>query len=287
MGMDDALRGIPKKRRARKAAPPGPVRRAFAAAGAPLAHVALLALPLALVGALFWAFRALYYDRNPVFEVRPQEIDIRGNATLTREFVLQTFGLSKPMNGFALLRSDMVRRLQRYCPNLKKAQMTYLPGRSLELWVEERMPLVRLPGDLPQLVMDEEGVAFSYPRPTEGYPIISGFDLPDLLEPGARLPEELRCMLRLVAAANLPAYRLPSSSRRVTLLGSDPEDGLLATLADGRRLTVAWEGMGHEREPSEGMLRRLRNLGVALRSPVNEGKRHFNAMAKDFVAVSE
>lgn len=285
--MDDALRGIPKKRKARKTTPPGPAAKAWQHVGPWLLRGLLLALPFVVIWIVFLTFVTYYYQKNPAFEVRPQEIAIRGNSTLTRELLLQTFGLSKPVNGFELLKSDIVRRLQRQSPILRHVQMTYSPGRSLELWVEERQPLARLPGDFAPLVVDEEGVVFVYPRPTDGYPVISGFDLPDLLEPGVRLPDGLRCMLHLIAAANAPAYRLPSSIRRVTLLGSDPEDGLAVALADGRRLEVAWEGMGREREASEGMLRRLRNLGVALRSPVNEGKRHFNAMARDFIAVSE
>lgn len=285
--MDDALKAIPKTRRAKKAAPAGPVWRVLATVGPWLARGALLALPFVLAAAALHTFVTRYYRKNPVFEVRPEDIVVRGNSTVTRAFLLQTFGLTKPQNGFALLESDIVERLQRQMPVLKQVQMTYTPGRSLELWVEERTPLARLPGDFAPLVVDEDGAVFVYPRQTEGYPVISGFDLPDLLEPGARLPEGLHCMLRLIAAANASAYRLPSGIRRVSLLGNDPEDGLAVALADGRRLIMAWEGMGSERETSEGMLRRLRNLGMALRSPVNDGKRHFNAMAKDFVAVSE
>lgn len=285
--MDDALRAIPKKRRAKKVAPPGPVRKALAAAWPWLGRGALWALPFVAAVAGLGVFERKYYRENAVFEVRPEAIIVRGNSTVTRDFLLQTFGLSKPRNGFDLLESDIVERLRRQMPVLKQVQMTYTPGRTLELWVEERTPLARLPGEFPPLLVDDEGAVFRYQRKTDGYPVLSGFDLPDLLEPGARLPEGLHCMLRLIAAANRPEYRLPSSIRRVSLLGTEPEDGLRVTLADGRRVDVAWEGMGREREPSEGMLRRLRNVGTVLRSPVNAGKRHFNAMAKDFVAVSE
>ena len=285
--MDDALSAIPKKRRAKKVAPPGPVRKALAAAWPWLWRGALWGLPFVAAVAGLGVFERKYYRENAVFEVRPEDIIVRGNSTVTRDFLLQTFGLSKPRNGFDLLESDIVERLRRQMPVLKQVQMTYTPGRTLELWVEERTPLARLPGEFPPLLVDDEGAVFRYQRKTDGYPVLSGFDLPDLLEPGARLPEGLHCMLRLIAAANRPEYRLPSSIRRVSLLGTEPEDGLRVTLADGRRVDVAWEGMGREREPSEGMLRRLRNVGTVLRSPVNAGKRHFNAMAKDFVAVSE
>lgn len=285
--MDDALKAIPKKRRTKKAAAPSPARLAAAKALPWCWRLALWVLPLAMAWVGGRQFVRVYYRENAVFEVRPEDIIVRGNSTVKRDFLLQTFGLSKPCNGFDLLESDIVRRLQRQMPLLKQVQMTYSPGRSLELWVEERTPLARLQGEFPPLLVDEEGAVFRYPHKTEGYPTLSGFDLPDVLEPGARLPDGLHCMLRLIAAANTPAYRLPSSIRRVSLLGNDPEDGLRVTLADGRRVDMAWENMGREREPSEGMLRRLRNVGMVLRSPVNAGKKHFNAMAKDFVAVSE
>ena len=285
--MDDALKAIPKKRRTRKVEPPSPVRRALMVVWQWFLRCALRVVLFVVALSGFLTFVSVYYRKNAVFEVRPEDIVVRGNSTVRRDFLLQTFGLSKPCNGFDLLKSDIVERLQRQMPVLKQVQMTYTPGRTLELWVEERTPLARLPGEFPLLLVDETGAVFRYSRKTEGYPVLSGFDLPDLLEPGARLPEGLHCMLRLIAAANLPAYRLPSSIRRVSLLGTDPEDGLRVTLADGRRVDVAWEGMGREREPSEVMLRRLRNVGTVLRSPVNAGKKHFNAMAKDFVAVSE
>lgn len=261
-------------------------RLARAAAG-PASRLLFPALVAVATLALFAWFRHAYYDRNPAFMVDPEGIVIHGNATLTREQVLQTFGLDHPVNGFALVRSDIVARLRRQSPLIKSVSMTFQPGRSLALRVDERTPLARLAKTSLPLVVDEEGVCFIYPRPRDAYPEIGGFDLPTDLMPGDRLPPPLHCMLRLIAAAASPDYHLSGSVERVFLLSDDADDGLAVTLRDGRKIDIAWPDMARERGASDAMLRRLANVGRALRSPALEGKRHFNAMAPNAVSVSD
>ncbi|MEG1480198.1 MAG: FtsQ-type POTRA domain-containing protein [Kiritimatiellia bacterium] len=226
-------------------------------------YVALLSIPFILYG----AFRHFYYETNPAFTIHPQDIVIRGNSTLTREMILLTFGLTQPTNGFALVRSkEIVPRLRHGMPILKRAQMTYEPQRSIELWVEERAPVARLAGtSRPPLVVDEEGVVFMYSRPSGGYPEIGGFDIPeDLAEPGAQLPSALNCMLHLLVAEQMEQNKLPSNIRSVRLIGSDPEDGLLVVLADGRRITIAWQAMERAHAITPYMIERLRELNRQL-----------------------
>lgn len=245
--------------------------------------VDIVLIILLIVG--FLTFKECYYRKNPVFLVNPVDIEIRGNVTISREMLLTTFGWTKPINGFDIVNSDAVLKLKTQMPLIKNVQMTYVPGGKLELWVEERMPLARLAGQRLPFVVDEEGVIFTYPRPREGYPEISGFDLPETLEPAMRLSPSLNCMLHLLTAATEPETRLPSSIRKVTLLGPDVDDGLLVLLADGRRIRIAWEGMETETAYSEGMLRRLRNLVPVLNNELMATKKEFNAMAIDRVAV--
>ncbi len=241
--------------------------------------------------ALFMTFKQKYYAQNDVFLVYPRDIVVRGNATLSRALLLETFGLTKPVNGFDVVKSDIVSRLRNQMPLLKTAQMTFEPGKGLELWVEERTPLARIAGQPLPLVVDEEGVCFICVRAYSGYPEISGFDAPEAFGPASRLPDATLCMLRLIKAASLLAReertRPVPSIRRVTMQGTEPDDGLLVTLADGRKVIIAWEGMATERAPSEGMMRRWRNVMKLLRDPRMEGKRHLNAMALDRVAVSD
>lgn len=292
--MKDSLKALTRssdkgKKKKSKAAPqePTPLSRAGQALRG-LGRLAFLWLTVpALAGLAFFAFYKAYYTENPAFELRPEDIIVRGNTTIPRDFIIQAFGLDKRQNGYTILRSEIVERLKTQMPLLKNVHMAYMPGRSLELWVEERLPIARVSEELRPLVVDDTGTLFMYPRPTEGYPMVSGFDTPDGLAPGGVLPDSLHCMLRLIAALNAPENRLPSGVRRVTLLGNDVEDGLRVFLADGRRLTLAWDDMARERKPSEGMLKRIRHLNKALREPLNEGKKHFNAMAEDAVAVSE
>lgn len=253
----------------------------------PLSRLFFPVLSVLVALACFFWFRNAYYEANPVFTVAPEDIVIRGNATLTREQVLQNFGLDRPINGFGLVRSDIVARLRRQSPLIRNVTMTFQPGRSLELWVEERMPLARLAQTSLPLVVDEDGVCFIYPRPRDAYPEIGGFDLPTDLMPGDRLPPQLHCMLRLIAAAASPDYHLPGSVARVFLLSDDADDGLAVTLRDGRKIDIAWPNMARERGASDAMLRRLANVGRALRSPALEGKTHFNAMAPNAVSVSD
>ena len=245
-------------------------------------------LALIAVGVLdFLAFKQYYFRENPAFLVQPRDVIVHGNSVLSREMVLETFGLTAPRNGFELVQSEGVHRLQTQMPLLKQVQTTFEPGRGLELWVEERTPIARLANQQQSLAVDEEGVFFAYPRSREGYPEISGFDLPEDIEPSMRLRDNLRCMLHLIAATSEPQYRLPSRIRRVTLLGSDPDDGLLVSLYDGRKIEIAWDGMAVEQGFSDAMLKRLENLGKLLRDPRLSGKRHFNATASDRIAVSD
>ena len=78
-----------------------------------------------------------------------------------------------------------------------------------------------------------------------------------------------------------------SAVKRVMLLGLDPDDGLVVTLVDGRKITIAWENMSTETETSEAMLQRIRNVSIVLKSNAARGLKHFNAMAADRVTMSE
>lgn len=273
-----------KRKKQRKAEPTALGRAALWAGGVLLNRIADIVLLCVLVVG-FLLFKHAYYKENPVFLVNPEDIEICGNVITSRELLLTTFGWTKPVNGFEIVNSDAVSKLKTQMPLIKNVQMSYMPGGKLELWVEERMPLARLAGQRLPFVVDDEGVIFIYPRPRDGYPEISGFDLPETLEPAMRLSPSLACMLHLIAAASEPNTRLPSSIRRVTLLGPDVDDGLLLLLADGRRVRIAWEGMESETGYSEGMLRRLRNLVPVLNNPLMATKKEFNAMAIDRVAV--
>lgn len=244
---------------------------------------------LLVVVGCFKLFTTYYYKRNKVFQVTPEEVHVLGNATVTRDYILQMFGITGPRNGYDLVTSDIVDMLSTHMPNLKSAQMTYTPSKKVELWVEERMPLARVKKDsmLP-LVVDEEGVLFRYPRPVNTLPEIGGFDLPDEeLTPGKRLPAEFHCMLRLLLTVSDTSAYFSSAVKRVTLLGIDPDDGLLVSLYDGRKIAIAWENMASETEVSDAMKRRLANVRDTLRSSAAAGKLHFNAMASDRVSVSD
>lgn len=237
---------------------------------------------------LFFGFRSCYYKRNPHFMVAPQAINIMGNATITRAYILECFGMNQPRNGYELVTSDIVERLQTQMPLVKNVQMTYVQGDRVDLWVEERMPLARIAGDnRPPLFVDEEGVIFTFARSSGNYPEIGGFDLPEEMMPGNRLPEQLHCMLRLLLTVSNTAEYFNSAVKRVMLLGLDPDDGLVVTLVDGRKITIAWENMSTETETSEAMLQRIRNVSIALKSNVARGLKHFNAMAADRVTMSE
>ncbi len=284
----DGLKTISKKRRRPKAKEPNPLLKGLGVAGPFLLLPLVVLLVVGAALGVWKLFVSTYYERNPTYTVHPRDITLRGNLTLTRELLLPNFGLTKEMNGFALMRDgDIVNKLLKSMPNLRRVQMVYTPRKGVEIWVDERQPLARVAGtELPPMVVDQEGVIFVYPRPGN-YPVIGGFDLPDILTPGARLQDGLQCMLHLIAATNDPNYRLPSSVQKVSLLSLDPEDGLVVRLEDGRRIEIAWDGMGSEQRPSEGMYSRLAHLAKVMRAPVNAGKKRFNAMAGDRIAVSE
>lgn len=224
-----------------------------------------LALAVGIPWALFGTFRHFYYEANSEFLVDPADISIYGNTMLSRDVVLQTFGLTKPVNGFVLTGSDdIIRRLSEDMPLLKGAHMTFEPKRGVELWVEERVPIARLAGTRPPMVVDEEGAVFFVPR-SAGYPEIGGFDITaDLAEPGATLPAALRGMLSLLSAEQAEANRLPSRIRTVMLAGNDPEDGLTVALADGRRILIAWPEMERSRPITAGALEALPALSREL-----------------------
>jgi cell division septal protein FtsQ len=286
----DALNAIPGLN------PTGKGKKRGKATNGPAWHCPAWVIRLCIVGVVafcFWGafklFVTYYYKRNAAFLVAPEQVHVLGNATVTRDYILQMFDITKPRNGFDLVQSDIVEMLSSHMPNLKSAQMTYTPSKKVELWVEERMPVARVKKDsiLP-LVVDEEGVLFRYPRPVNTLPEIGGFDLPDEeLMPGKRLPVEFHCMLRLLLKVSDASAYFNSAVKRVTLLGIDPDDGLLILLHDGRKIAIAWENMASETAVSEAMVKRLENVRAALRSSASAGKLHFNAMASDRVSVSD
>lgn len=243
---------------------------------------------LVVFGLHAW-FCSAYYKQNDNFMVTPDDIVVRGNSTVTQGYILQCFNINGPRNAYELVNSDIVPRLRQRMPILKDAKMSYTAGGTLEIWVEERMPLARLAGNIrPPLVVDDEGVIFTYSRPANTYPEIGGFDLPDdELQPGQKLPESLHCMLRLLQVASDTEKFFPSAVKRVSLLGVSPEDGLKVVLVDGRKIDIAWDNMATEKAVSEDMCVRLRSVARVLRSSVVDGKTHFNAMAADRVTASE
>ena len=245
---------------------------------------------LVLLGCIWGSievFKATYYRNNDAFMVNPDDIVVEGNSTIPREYILACFDITGKRNGFKLVDSDIVQKLRQYMPILKEAKISYVTGGKVYLWVEERMPIARIAGD-PLLVVDEEGVIFTYTRPTTTFPEIGGFDLPEEeLHPGKALPDSLHCMLRLLQVASDTKVYFPSAVKRVSLLGIDPEDGLKVTLVDGRKVDIAWDDMATETAISEGMVLRLRNVSRTMRSSAAAGKTHFNAMSPDRVTVSE
>ncbi len=256
-------------------------------------------LILVTLTSCFWIFfHRYYYRHNEHFVVEPKDIVIRGNSVFSRDFLLSVFEINEPRNGFNIVLSNLVERLRREMPLIKDVQMTYEPGKQLEIWVVERTPIARLarptaPGVAwASLVVDEEGVIFAYPRPQDAYPEIGDQEYAKLVEPGDRLPSDMHCMLHLIRAATdlsskFSAKDRPSSIKRISQLSNDTEDGLLVSLVDGRQIKIAWPGMSTERNFSEDMVGRLQKVALLLRDPLLVGQKHFNAMAPDRIAVSE
>ncbi len=210
----------------------------------------LLFLTVSLICAIpfvvFYLFREYYFFRNDLFLVTPDKINITGNTTLKRDIILTNFDLhNRAVNGFEVVRNDTTERLRTYLPTLKNAEMTYIPLKGIDIWVEERTPLARLDDTNPPLTVDEEGVIFNVPPSTsKGYPVIGGFDVTsDMQTPGKELRAPLHCILSLLALEQFAENKLPSRITSVKLLGETPEDGLRVALADGRRITIAWPFM--------------------------------------------
>lgn len=251
-------------------------------------------LVLLLVG--FFSFRKAYLYANETFLVYARDIRFTGASEQVEGLLRQMLSESKPVNGFKLMEGrisveedgyeDILKRLQRM-PQLRRVQMVYRPGEGVEVQVEERLPVAQLAGLSWPLVVDEEGVCFSSAN-RRGLPELSGFIFSEKgdPEPGDRLPEGLKCMLHLVGALGEKEYKLPRQTlQRVTLLGETPDDGLLLTLSDGKRVEIAWENMGCESGYSEAMLARLKNLRTFLSDPQMSRARRLNAMARDRIAV--
>ncbi len=281
-----------------KQAQPSRVAEFFSAIG----HFCLgyaLSLSLIMVALVFaGVMYRYYYHENDAFTVTPSEIVFRGSSMYSREMLLSTLQLEQPKNGFEIVRSDVVARLQREMPSLKSVQMTYEPGKLLEIWVVERTPIARLARPTTSgeywrpLAVDDEGVAFVYPRSLAAYPEIGDQEYAKLTEPGDRLPADMHCMLHLIQATaeismSIASKDRPSSIKKISQLSNDTEDGLLVALVDGRKIKIAWPGMSSETGISEEMVQRLQNVAMLLKNPLMVGQKHFNAMAPDRVAVSE
>ena len=63
---------------------------------------------LLVVVGCFKLFTTYYYKRNKVFQVTPEEVHVLGNATVTRDYILQMFGITGPRNGYDLVTSDIM-----------------------------------------------------------------------------------------------------------------------------------------------------------------------------------
>ncbi len=289
---------LSKNRQRKKTKAPGPMQEKFTAAGGFAVKYCFSIVMTLLVVAVSVFFYNRYYYSNPAFVTSPENITLRGNSVLQNEQILASFGLTQEFNGYELVKSDIVTRLQTENPIVKSVQMVYYPPKEMEIWVEERTPIARLarptaPGDYwPVLAVDSEGVIFRYPKSLQAYPEVGTQEFARHAEPGQRLPANQLCVLHLLQVAQdvLMATgpgEYTSSVKRVTQLSPDPEDGLLVSLYDGRKITIAWPKMATETEISEAMTKRLQRVAVVMRDPATVGLTHFNAMAEDRVAGSE
>ncbi len=294
----EASPALSKNRQRKKSKPPRRFVEMASAVGRGVLNYSfsLTLLVLGLVGA--WFFYHRYYLDNKVYEISPEDITFRGNAVLPRGLVLDCFGLNRAQNGFEILRSDLVARLRSQNPLIRSVQMKFEPPHRLEIWVEERTPVARLmrptvPGEMrPDLAVDRDGYIFAYPKSLQSYPEIGTQAFAKQAEPGDQYPENQRCVLHLLAVASELSFagrigEQSSGIKSVALLSQEPDDGLLVTLRDGRKITIAWANMSTETTISESMRVRLQRLATVMRDPATAGLTHFNAMAEDRVAGSE
>ncbi len=289
---------LSKNRKRKKSKPPSPMVERLSAIGAFTLKYSFSILMTLLVVVVSLIFYHRYYHTNAQYTTTPADITLQGNSVLQNEQLLEWFNLNRELNGFEIVRSDIVERLQSENPIVKDVKMEFRPPKTLEIWVEERTPIARLarptsPDEYwPPLAVDDEGVVFRYPKSLQAYPEVGSREFAKHAEPGQRLPATQQCMLHLLEAAEDILLTSDKGERtsgvaRVTLLSADPEDGLRVTLHDGREIKIAWPNMSTETEISEAMVKRLQRVAIVMRDPATVGLMHFNAMAEDRVAGSE
>ena len=262
-------------------------------------------LPIVVVlAAAFWLFhltKTQYQGNAADFLVAPKDIVITGCASPETEqfardiYLAGIFKLTEPANGFDLMQRPIVEHL-RQSPYFSDAKMVYYPKQGkVELQVQEREPIARLPGGL---YVNVGGICFrpvaSAPR---RLPTVSGWDGIGNYTPGSRIPAGFRCLLRLIDATKAGgAVPFPAIAEISLRPGAyDVEDGVEVRLEDGREVVIAWKGMGMDTDTAddaarqaerEVMLNRLRKVAKALAMPDLAGKRHINALT-DHITVSD
>lgn len=268
-------------------------------------------LPIVIVlAAAFWFFHLTKTDylakpnsqgNEASFLVAPGDIVITGcSSPETEQFVREIylagiFGLTEPVNGYDLMQQPIVERL-RQSPYFSGARMIYYPKQGkVELHVQERVPIARLPSGL---YVDIWGVCFRPSAPAPGrLPAVSGWDGIAHYVPGSRIPTEYRCMLRIIDATKVGgAVPFPTVSEISLRPGAySVEDGVEVRLADGREIILAWNGMGMDTDAVDeairtterkAMLERLRKVAKVLAAPDLSGKRRINAQT-DNITVSD
>ena len=240
--------------------------------------VAALAVALAAVG--FGKLRAVYLEQCVVTDLSRQ-VSVTSGKMVKADVIQELLGLKVGANlatiDFGKKRQELLERI----PNLLSVRITrQLPDR-VTVVAEERTPVARMgvlgrPANQGRVV-DTEGVVFSWQRGTQTLPIVRVAEM-SAIAPGKRIGGRALAALRLIEACRDPKL----SDLGILEVDATPHDFLLATLGNYSKLKIAWRDMDDPSPAAQAdLLKRLSNLGDAIRAKVAPGTVIWNATVED------
>jgi len=168
-------------------------------------------------------------------------------------------------------------------PNLRSVRITRLMPDRVIVATEERTPVAKMGIKGRRggtgLVVDSEGVVFSWQRGTQMLPTI--YEPPSRATGrGKRIEGRSLAALNMVESCRDPAF----SELNVQDIDTSNPDYLMATLGNYSTVKIAWEGMDEPTASSKVALdQRLKRLVQAIRTHIAPGTKVWNATMADMI----
>ncbi len=233
---------------------------------------------IVLVGTGYGGF---VYLRNIIFVKNPRytitKIEVQSSGIFSADRFKEYTKIKEGDNIYSFKLRDIEKLFKHKIPNVKEIEIRRRLPDTLTVRIMERSPVVRL-SRRSSLCVDRDGYIFAVSSSKLKFlPYISGYEYLSL-RPGGKLTGRSLAAVKLVTLGTSGIIDLP-----ITNVNISPEDYIIVFLKNGKKLSIAWNGMDDNSEESMKNLEdKLMRFVVLLNSPQGKALYDFSAIDESF-----